>query len=416
MTEPLAPPPKKDPQIRTRVPVRPPSSRSRAATMMTAFAAEGRFALQVCGGCGAAQYPPRDACNRCLDIRLIWQDINPLGEVLAATTVRASTVPYFRERTPWRVATVGMDCGPSIMCHLHGDCAVGDRVRIINRLDKAGHGALMALPIKETPHMHDDALLRELTCDPKHRRVLITDGRSESGVALARALVDAGASLVFVGEAESWLPHPYRETLASIDAVHLLPLDVTDSDSVLKLSGEIGGKVDILVNNARFVRPGGVMDRRDVVHAREEMDVNYLGLMRLAQHFGTQMRARGADGDNSACAWVNLLSVYALSNLPDFGTYSASHAAALSLAQCLRAEMRPAGLRVMNVFTGPTEDEWHQPLPPPKVAPDALARAVVSSLKDGLEDVYVGDVAKDLRERMDASAKVTERELTEGDA
>ena len=110
------------------------------------------------------------------------------------------------------------------------------------------------------------------------------------------------------------------------------------------------------------------------------------------------------------------MSVYALSNLPDFGTYSASHAAALSLAQCLRAEMRPAGLRVMNVFTGPTEDEWHQPLPPPKVAPDALARAVVSSLKDGLEDVYVGDVAKDLRERMDASAKVTERELTEGDA
>ena len=70
-------------------------------------------------------------------------------------------------------------------------------------------------------------------------------------------------------------------------------------------------------------------------------------------------------------------------------------------------------MRVLNVFTGPTEDEWHQPLPPPKVAPAAIARALVAGPRDGLEDVYVGDVAKDLVDRWRAGPKILEREMME---
>ena len=36
-------------------------------------------------------------------------------------------------------------------------------------------------------------------------------------------------------------------------------------------------------------------------------------------------------------------------------------------------------------------------MPPPKLAPDALARDVVAALRDGVEDVYPGDVAQDWR-------------------
>ena len=413
MTDPLAPPPKKDPQRRSRVPTRPSHMRSRAALGLAAAAAEGRFMLQVCGECGAVQYPPRDACGKCLSVDLTWQDVATGGALIAETTVRTSTNVYFRERTPWRVGTVQLDAGPPAMCHVHGDVAMGDRVRMINRLDKSGQGVLFALPEKATPNMEDDPHMREMTCDPKFRRVLITDARNPNAPALAQALADAGASMIFVGEAESWRPYPGREALASIPNVDILPLDVTDTASVRELLGEIGGKTDILVNNARFVRPGGIIDSIDVNHARDEMDVNYFGMMRLAQAFGPALRARGADGDNSAAAWVNILSVYAWSNQPEFGAFSASNAAALSLSQCLRAELWPGGVRVMNVFTGPTEDEWHQPLPPPKVQPAALARAVVAGLKDGLEDVFVGDVAKDLIERWRAGPKILEREMIE---
>jgi short-subunit dehydrogenase len=126
------------------------------------------------------------------------------------------------------------------------------------------------------------------------------------------------------------------------------------------------------------------------------------------------MRSRGADGQSSATAWVNLLSVYALTNFPPHGTFSASKAAALSLSQCLRAEMRAAGVRVINVFPGPIDDEWNQTLPPPKLTPDALAKAVVKALKDGVEDIYPGDVAQEWLARWEENPKILEREISNG--
>jgi short-subunit dehydrogenase len=107
-----------------------------------------------------------------------------------------------------------------------------------------------------------------------------------------------------------------------------------------------------------------------------------------------------------------LLSVYALTNFPPHGTFSASKAAALSLSQCLRAEMRAAGVRVINVFPGPIDDEWNQTLPPPKLTPDALAKAVVNALQDGVEDIYPGDVAQEWLARWEENPKVLEREIS----
>ena len=77
----------------------------------------------------------------------------------------------------------------------------------------------------------------------------------------------------------------------------------------------------------------------------------------------------------------------------------------------LRAELRPGGVKVLNVFFGPLETEWFQTVPPPKVAPAALARAVVARCKQGLEDVFVGDIAEDIRARLAVNPKALEREL-----
>lgn len=262
--------------------------------------------------------------------------------------------------------------------------------------------------------MADDKLLREMGSDPKFRKVLVTDGKSNVGQALVRALVKAGADIIWVGHAEPWKNFGGMEAIAALPQVTMVPLDLSNERSVSELAGQIGGKVDIVINNAEVHRTYGISGRRGTDVAKLEMEINYFGLLRLAQAFGPALKGRSDDGATHATAWVNLLSIYALANFPSQGTFSASKAAAHSLAQCLRAEMRPAGIRVVNVFPGPIDDEWQQQMPPPKLAPDAVASAIVKALRDGVEDVYPGDIAQEWLQRWQDNPKVLERELAAG--
>jgi NAD(P)-dependent dehydrogenase (short-subunit alcohol dehydrogenase family)/uncharacterized OB-fold protein len=403
-------PKRKNPVLRTRLPTLPPAARSRVALGLTAAAALGRFELQQCRECGMVQYPPREACQSCLSIKLIWKIQEAGGELLAQTVLHHSNDLFFRERLPWRLGLVKLDCGPTVVAHLHE--SVKQRVTVRAALDRAGQAVIAALPEKEKAEMADDRQLREFTCDPKQRKVLVTDGKTPLGQALAKSFAKAGAEIIWVGHSEPWKKFAGFDELKNLPQVTLLPFDVTDSKNVREAAAEIAGKVDILVNNAEVHRSFGIANRQGVETARAEMDVNYFGLLRLAQEFGPAMRSRGADGKASAVAWVNLLSIYAHANFPPHGTFSASKAAAHSLAQCLRAEMRPAGVRVVNVFPGPIDDEWNQLLPPPKLAPETLAKAIVGALRDGIEDVYPGDVAQEWLARWRDNPKALERELS----
>ncbi len=412
MSMPLIAPKRKNPVLRTRLPALPPWSRSRVAQGLTAAAAFGRFELQVCQDCQAVQYPPQEACRTCLSERLQWKPQSGAGELLSETKLHHSNDLFFRERLPWRLGWVRLDAGPALMVHLHGEVrAAPARVRVGARLDRAGQAVLIAFPPEETPNMADDAQLREMTCDPKYRKVLVTDGKTAVGQAMIKALLDAGADIVWAGFAEPWKKLPGFDAIAKLPNVTPVSLDLTNERSVSELAGELGGKIDIVINNAEMHRTYGISARRGTDLARAEMDVNYFGLLRLAQEFGPALRARGADGPSSACAWVNLLSVYALANFPAHGTFSASKAAAYSLTQNLRADMRAGGIRVINLFPGPIDDEWNQLMPPPKITPQALAAAMVKALRDGVEDVFPGDVAQEWLERWRENPKILEREL-----
>ena len=416
MADAFARPPRKNPILRTRQPTLPPWGRSRVALGLTAAAALGRFELQQCADCGAVQYPPREACHACLSQHLPWRPQSGAGALLSETVLAHSNDLFFRERLPWRLGLVQLDSGPTLMVHLP-DCApkAPARVQVGVRLDRAGQAVLLGFPEPETEHMNEDRVLREMTCDPKFRKVLVTDGKTAVGQALVQALAGAGADIIWVGHAEPWKKMPGEDGITALPQVTLVPLDLTSAKSVGELAGAVAGKVDIVINNAEVHRNFGIGARRGTDAARAEMDINYFGLLRLAQEFGPALKGRGADGPTGAVAWVNLLSIYALSNFPPHGTYAASKAAALSLAQCLRAEMRPAGIRVINVFPGPIDDEWNQLMPPPKMAPASVAQAIVRALRDGVEDVYPGDVAQEWLARWRADPKVLEREIAAGE-
>lgn len=395
----------------------PPAARSHVGMRLTAAAALGRFELQVCANCQAVQYPPREACHRCLSSRLVWRLQSGEGELISATTLHHSHLEYFRARVPWRIGLVRLHSGPSVIAHLHGDVpAPPTAVNVMIGLDKAGQGALVAVPAGSAVEMSSDRQLSEMTCDPRGRTLLVTAGATPAGHELVRALLGAGAASVWVGHREGDSAETLAE-LVRLPGVRLLPLDVTDARSVDAAAALLGPTLDILVNNSgvRPVAGGGAAGaapaaagaaaggpaaatgndlRIDVDAARTEMDASYFGLLNLARGFVPLLRGRGI-------AWVNILSVLALCNFPALGTYSAAEAAAWSLSQWLRAHLQPTGVRVLNVFPGP-------------IAPGELAAATVAALRASVEDSYPGEFAQQWLARWLESPKVLERELAAG--
>jgi len=405
----------------------PPSSRSQVALGLRAAAVVGRFELQVCLQCGAVQYPPREACHRCLSSALDWRLQAGGGDLLSATTLRHSHDEFFRARLPIRLGLVRLDVGPTAVVFLDDDVASAPaRVKVAARLDRAGQAVLVASAEVGAGGVTSSRLLREMSCDPRGRRVLVTDAGSAVGVELVRALVEVGAAIVWAGRNAAAVGAVVAEAvgtagaavgteaaraadgskgpLGSSSQVKSVDLDVTSDESVRAAAVRIASQVDILINTAESLDK--VAAGVGVESAHAEMDISHFGLVRLARAFGPLMRATAtgaAGGDSNAAepavgtpmmAWVNLLSIDALSVAPGRSALSASQAAAYSFAQSLRTELQPAGIRVLNIFPGPIDDERNRELLPPKVAPVALARAIVKALQDGVEDVYPGEVAQ----------------------
>ncbi|MBL0373360.1 OB-fold domain-containing protein [Rhizobium sp. KVB221] len=144
----------------------PPQQRSLAAQGLRFAAIQERFALQVCEECSTVQYPPRDICGKCLSDQLVWNDVDNHGVLVAATITRVTGDPYFKEMLPWRTGIVKLDCGPSVIAHLHGDCNPDDRVRLVIELDEADQGAMFAMPAADLPDRLDDRQLKTFRHGP----------------------------------------------------------------------------------------------------------------------------------------------------------------------------------------------------------------------------------------------------------
>lgn len=378
-----------------------PGARSRAMHAMSARAAQGRFVLQVCQACRAATYPPRDACPVCWG-DLAWQDNPAGGTVLCETTIRASTDLYFRDRLPWRMGKVQLDAGPVALAHLHADLRPDDRVAMRLMLDRGGNAALVALPSSQEAAMNEadpvdplsDPQWREFVVPIPGKTVLVSDARSAIGRALITALHQAGAATILAG-----LAPPARLDDATADkvldrpGVLRLPLDITDQTSVTEALSAIPGPLDIVVNTARHVRPGGVSRGGNIVEQRRALEIAAIGLSRLAQGVAPLLATRPSS------AFVDLISSDALAGSADQAGFAAAEAARLSLVQAFRHEMRSTGVRVMTVFTGPVDDEHHQTVPPPRVTPARIAAAIVDALLNGREQTCVGEVASDAMTR-----------------
>ena len=200
---------------------------------------------------------------------------------------------------------------------------------------------------------------------------LVTGANRGLGAAIAGALLDAGATVY--GAARD----PRSITNDSIIPVRL---DVTNNDDVAN-AARTCGDVSILVNNAGILRASSSLAPGAVEAAREELETNFFGSMRMARAFAPILR------DNGGGALVNVLSVLSFVSMPQGATYSASKSAAWSLTNALRIELRRQGTLVVAVHAGFIDTEMAAGVSGEKVSPESVAKQIVTAVASDAEEV-----------------------------
>jgi NAD(P)-dependent dehydrogenase (short-subunit alcohol dehydrogenase family) len=138
--------------------------------------------------------------------------------------------------------------------------------------------------------------------------------------------------------------------------VTVLPLDVTDADSVSGAVSEVlrsAGRIDALVNSAGYGQYGAIEDVSPELW-RRQFDVNFFGTLQTIQSVLPAMReARGG-------TIVNVSSVAGKIAIPFSAPYCASKHALEALSDALRVEVAPFGIRVVVVEPGPIGTRFGQ--------------------------------------------------------
>ena len=230
----------------------------------------------------------------------------------------------------------------------------------------------------------------------KDSTVLITGATGAIATALIAALTARGARKIYAAARNA-------SALAAADRLAPLRMDVTSDDDVNKAAAA-ATDITLLINNAGVNHNTAFLLAADLSIAREEFECNYLAPLRITRAFAPALIANNG-------AVLNILTILARVNLPLMGSYCASKAAALSLTQGLRAELRPKGVRAAAALPGAVDTRMTAGLPIPKMSPADAATEILDGFERGEEETYVGDMARGLAEGLAKDPKGVERQL-----
>ena len=195
--------------------------------------------------------------------------------------------------------------------------------------------------------------------DLTNRVALVTGASRGIGLAIARALGEAGAAVVITGRKADALRLAEDELVAlGVRAKGIVAHagKLEDAATAVHAAVDAFGGLDVLVNNAA-VNPvyGPVQDTSPDAFAKI-MSVNVHGPFELAKAARGAMIARGGG------SIVNISSIGGISPEPGLGIYSVSKAALLSLTKVLAKEWGRDGIRVNAVCPGLIETKFSEAL------------------------------------------------------
>jgi NADP-dependent 3-hydroxy acid dehydrogenase YdfG len=189
------------------------------------------------------------------------------------------------------------------------------------------------------------------------RIAVVTGATSGVGRAIALALAQRGARLCAVGRN----PDRLAQTVAaakSFGSAEGFQLDLTDDGSIQSLVESLeehAGSLDILVHGAGIIQQG-LLEHASIKDLDEQYATNVRAPYLLTQRLlPLLVKARGQ------IVFINS-SVGLSANRPEIGQYAATKHALRAIADSVRAEVNPLGVRVLSVYLGRTATAMQETL------------------------------------------------------
>jgi len=225
---------------------------------------------------------------------------------------------------------------------------------------------------------------------------LVTGANRGLGKALVAALVNAGATKVYAAARDE------RTVLADGSRVVPLTVDVTKPEEIAEAVRK-AGDVTLLINNA------GALNSFNVLTAsREDFDADFRvqvhGTLSVIRAF-LPVLERAVEG----ATIVNVLSLTSLASFPALGGYSASKAAAYSMTQALRPELRKKQIEILAVMPGVIDTDMVKDLAMPKTSPADTAKGILAGIDRGDEEIFPDPMAQQMGALFNKSPKELER-------
>jgi len=186
------------------------------------------------------------------------------------------------------------------------------------------------------------------------KRILITGASRGIGRAIAEKLAAPEVTLLLHGRDEAALKETGRAVTGKGGRAIELRYDLSDESQLEKMVAAIGSEpLDVLVNNAgiAFVKP---LDTISLDEWNKTLAVNVTAPFLLTQKLSPNMK-RGA-------SIVNILSIAAKTGFANWSSYCMSKFALEGFSQSIREELRPRGIRVLNIYPAATDTDIWQPI------------------------------------------------------
>ena len=217
---------------------------------------------------------------------------------------------------------------------------------------------------------------------------MITGGTTGIGLEAARQFLSNGAKVIVTGRNQEKLD----EVKKLYPALVTIKSDVANADDARSLFDQVKtlGGIDILYNNAGIMSGPSNLGLANAKHfelAKNEMDVNYLGIVNLNNTFIEMLKAR------KEAAIINTTSTVSYVPLNLAPTYSASKAALRFYTTALRDHLEILGsnVKVFELAPPVVDTNMSANLDRKGITPEKLVNALIVGIRKDQSTIHVGD-------------------------